>query len=131
VDEPIWIDRLTVDAVHFDQLQQHGGSPGMKDENALQSALARARNKWAYDADADLALLAAAYGYGLATNYGYSDANKRTVFIVMYIFLGVNGWEIEAPEVEVVGLMRDLANHRCTETELAAWLRAHLVPFEE
>ncbi|MEO8735026.1 MAG: type II toxin-antitoxin system death-on-curing family toxin, partial [Edaphobacter sp.] len=103
-DEPIWISRIAVDAIHFDQLRQHGGLPGLKDENALESALARPRNKRVYK-NADLALLAAAYGYGLATNHGYIDGNKRTAFSVMYTFLGVNGWEIEAPETEIVSLM--------------------------
>lgn len=130
-DEPIWITRITVDAIHFDQLQQHGGLPGLKDENALESALGRPRNKRVYNSDVDLALLAAAYGYGLATNHGYNDGNKRTAFAVMYTFLGVNGWEIEAPETEIVGLMLDVADHRCDETALATWLRLHLIPFAD
>lgn len=128
-DEPIWISRIAVDAIHFDQLRQHGGLPRLKDENALESALARPRNKRVYNADVDLALLAAAYGYGLATNRGYIDGNKRTAFSVMYTFLGVNGWETEAPETEIVSLMLDVADHRCDEVELATWLRLHLVPF--
>lgn len=36
-------------------------------------------------------------GYGLATNHGYSDGNKRIAIVAMYTFLGVNGWEISAP----------------------------------
>ncbi|NIP87774.1 MAG: type II toxin-antitoxin system death-on-curing family toxin, partial [Gammaproteobacteria bacterium] len=78
--------RRDCDAIHRDQLRQHGGVPGVRDENALESALARPRNKWAYDPDADLAALAAAYGYGLATNHGYNDGNKRIAFMAMYVF---------------------------------------------
>lgn len=130
MDEPIWVDRMMTDAMHFDQLQQHGGMPSIKDENALESALARARNKWAYEPDSDLATLAAAYGYGLATNHGYSDGNKRITFSVMYTFLGLNGIEILAEEVEVVQLMRDLASQLCDEATLVIWLRAHAAPFE-
>jgi death on curing protein len=131
VDEPVWIDRLMLDAIHFDQLQQYGGLPGIKGENAIESALGRPRNKWAYEPDADLALLAAAYGYCLATSHGYGDANKRTAFAVMYTFLGVNGWEIDAPEVEVVSLMQRVADRRCDEPDLASWLTAHLTPFTD
>jgi death-on-curing protein len=129
VDEPIWLDRMTVDAMHYDQLQQHGGRFGIKDENALESALARPRHKCSYEPESDLFALAAAYGYGLARNHGYIDGNKRIAFVTMYTFLGVNGWEIVAPEPQVVQLMRDVASGICEEDQLATWLRAHVEPF--
>ena len=129
--EPIWLDRVLVDAMHFDQLREHGGMPGIKDENALESALARARNRWVYEPQSDLATLAAAYGYGLATNHGYGDGNKRIAFIAMYTFLGLNGLELGAPEPEVVRLMIDVASNACDEPTLAVWLREHTAPFQE
>ncbi len=95
----------------------------MRDENALESALARPRNKWAYDPTVDLATMAAAYGYGLATNHPYTDGNKRIAFLAMYVFLGVNGRALDAPEPEVVDVMRAVADHRCSEAQLAAWVR--------
>src|SRR3972149_5756002 len=95
--EPVWVDRLVVDAVHAQQLREHGGLHGVRDENALESALARPRNKWAYDPESDLATLAAAHGYGLATNHPYRDGNKRIAFLTMVIFLGLNGRDLEAP----------------------------------
>ena len=124
--EPRWLERALVDAIYADQLQQHGGRPGVRDENALESALARPRNKWAYDPAVDIAALAAAYGYGLATNHPYTDGNKRIAFLAMYVFLGVNGQELDAPETEVVSLMRAVADHRCSEAQLAEWVRAHI-----
>lgn len=126
--EPVWVDRLVIDAVHLDQLREHGGSQGLRDENALESALARARNKWMYEPDSDPALLAAAYGYGLATNHPYQDGNKRIAFLAMVIFLGLNSWDLVAPEVEVVSTMLAVAAGRCTEPDLAEWLRKHMVP---
>jgi death-on-curing protein len=128
VAEAVWVERLVLDAVHLDQLREHGGLMGVRDENALESALARARQKWHYQPTSDLAALAAAYGFGLVTSHAYRDGNKRIGFLAMAIFLGLNGFEIEAPEAEVVTLMLALADHRCTETELADWVRAHLVP---
>lgn len=125
MEEPVWLRRRDTDAIHFDQLRQHGGSPGVRDENALESALARPRNRWSYQPDSDLAALAAAYGYGLAANHGYQDGNKRVAFMAMYVFLGLNGWEIDAPESEVVQLMLALAGGRLGEAQLAAWLRDH------
>ena len=117
-----------LDAAHVDQLREHGGLPGVRDENALESALARASQKWAYDKGADLALLAAAYGFGLASNHPYNDGNKRSAFLAMVIFLGLNGRDLDASEPEVVTIMLGLASGQLKESELAAWLRSHMVP---
>lgn len=123
VAEPRWLSRKLVDAIHLDQLRQHGGAAGVRDDHALESALARPRNRWAYRPDSDLATLAAAYGYGLAANHGYNDGNKRVAFMAMYVFLGLNGQELEAPETEVVEVMLALAAGDLGEAELADWLR--------
>jgi death on curing protein len=128
MDEPIWVDRLVVDAVHLDQLREHGGLQGIRDENVLESALARARNRWAYETEADPAMLAAAYGFGLATSHPYRDGNKRIAFLTMVLFLGLNGWDLEAPETEVISIMLAVADGRSSEPELAEWLRKYMIP---
>lgn len=119
-----------VDAIHADQLQQHGGLPGVNDEGLIESALARPRNRWAYadDDPPDLATLAAAHGFGLAKNHGFRDGNKRVAFMATYVFLGLNGQRIVAEEPAVVQLMRDVASGACPETELADWLRVRTEP---
>ena len=123
---PVWLDRLIVEAIHFDQIRLHGGMPGLRDENALESALARPRNREAYDSGSDLAALAAAYGYGLVTSHPFADGNKRVGFLAMYVFLGLNGLEIEAEEPDVVELMVAVAAGRLSEDEIATWLRRHV-----
>jgi death-on-curing protein len=125
--EPIWVDRLVLNAVHFDLLRTHGGLPGIRDENALESALARPRQKWHYGRTTDLATLAAAYGYGLAHNHPYRDGNKRTAFLAMAVFLGLNGNEFGATEAEVVTTMLQLAGGAMSEAALARWVRAHVI----
>jgi death-on-curing protein len=129
VDEPTWLDRLTVDAMHHDQLRRHGGLFGTRDENALESALARPRHRWGYEPGTDLCALAAAYGFGLANNHAYIDGYKRIALIAMYTFLGVHGLEIVAPEEEVVQVMLDVASHARDEAALAAWLRERVEPY--
>jgi len=119
-----------VAAIHFDQIQQHGGDRGVLDEGMIQSALARPKNKWAYKPDSDLAALAAAYGFALAKNHGFVDGNKRVAFLVMFVFLGLNHYEIEAPEEAVVAIMRDVATNMRDEQELAAWLRGRLIQIQ-
>lgn len=128
--EPHWLSRVVVDTIQHELLAQYGGVPGLRDDNLLESALARARTKWSYQPDADLAMLAAAFGFGLAKNHAYADANKRVAFMAMYTFLGIAGRELEAPEPEAVAVMRDVAAGEMSEAELAAWIRTHLTRFK-
>jgi death on curing protein len=123
--EPVWLGRIAVDAIHHDQIREHGGLPGLRDENALESALARPLQKWHYDREADLATLAAAYGFGLTKNHPYRDGNKRIGFLALATFLGLNGVGLEATDDEVIGEVLALADGRVTEAQLAGWVRAH------
>lgn len=125
--EPVWLSRLVIDSMQLDQIREHGGQAGIRDENLLESSLARPRNKLAYEPSAELAELAAAYGFGLARNHPYLDGNKRVAFVAMYVFLGLNGVEVEADEPEVVKVMLSVAGGDMTESELASWIRAHSV----
>ena len=83
VSEPTWLRRAWVDALHFQQLRRFGGRHGVRDEGAIEWALARARNRWEYTDAPDLPTLAAAYGYGLTRGHGYADGNKRAGFVAM------------------------------------------------
>ena len=126
--EPLWLRREWVDALHFQQLKRFGGLYGIRDEGAIESALARARNQWEYAEERDIAVLAAAYGFGLTRSHGYSDGNKRVGFVAMAVFLELNGQELDAPEPEVVRVMLGVASGDVPEPELAGWLRDHLLP---
>jgi death-on-curing protein len=123
VPEPRWVPRLVVEAIHFDQLREHGGLTGLRDEGALEAALARPRHKWVYRRKADLAALAAAYGYGLAHGHPFQDGNKRVAFLTMLVFLELNGRHFAAPEDEVVRTMTGVAAGTVSEAALAGWLR--------
>jgi death-on-curing protein len=123
--EPRWLDRVVVDAMHLDQIREHGGLAGLRDENALEAALSRPRQKWHYEPASDLPVLAAAYGYGLSRSHPYQDGNKRTAFLAMVVFLELNGWSFRAEEDEVVTEMVRLAAGGVSEAALASWLRDH------
>lgn len=129
--EPVWLQRSWVDALHFQQLQRFGGLQGVRDSGAIDSALARARNRWEYAETRELPLLAAAYGFGLARSHGYSDGNKRIAFVAMLVFLELNGWDLDAPEPEVVDVMRAVAAGDLNEAAFADWVRSHLSELEE
>ncbi|MFH1833643.1 MAG: type II toxin-antitoxin system death-on-curing family toxin [bacterium] len=124
--EPRWVDRLVVEAVQFDLVRAFGGMSGLRDESSLESALARPRQRFAYDPSTDLAALAAAYGYGLVRDHPFNDGNKRVAFVTMGVLLGLGGLEIDAPETEVVAVMLNLAAGELTEEHLADWIRPRL-----
>ncbi len=124
--EPRWVPRLVVDASHLDQLREHGGMPGIRDDGGLEAALARPRQKWNYQPDSDLATLAAAYAFGIAKAHPFSDGNKRTAFLTAAIFLGLNGRDLDATEAEVVQAMTALAAGSLTEPAMATWIRERL-----
>jgi death-on-curing protein len=123
--EPTWLGRVVVDAIHTDQLREHGGLPGIRDENVLESALARAEQKWHYSERVDLPTLAAAYAFGLVRNHPYRDGNKRIGFLAMVTFLGLNGHDFRAADAEVVAEFLALAEGTVSEEPLADWIRQH------
>src|SRR5690606_33572730 len=106
-------------------------SAGSAIRGLLDSALARPKHVWAYDADADPAKLAVEHGFGLAKNHAFRDGNRR-VALAATIAVGIlNGLEIEAPEPEVVNTMLRLADGRLSRSRFAEWIRRHMVPYEE
>jgi death-on-curing protein len=131
VKQPAWLTRTVVEAVHTDLIREHGGALGIRDESLLESALARPQQKWSDDEAADLAELAAAYGYGFARNHGFVDGNKRVALMAMYIFLALNGRELNAHEPETVNVMIDVSAGSRSEAQLGAWVRAHLTRYRQ
>lgn len=125
--EPIWLTRIVIDAIHTDQIREHGGAPGIRDENVLESALARPRQKWHYADTTDVPMLAAAYAFGLVKNHPYRDGNKRIGFLAMATFLALNGHELNATDAEVVAEIVALADGGVSEEALAAWIRQNVI----
>ena len=124
--EPIWINEIITKAIHADQILQHGGSQGIRDENLLSASLARLRHLFTYG-QPNLFELGAAYGYSLAKNHPFIDGNKRTAFMVMYTFLGLNNYLLEVSEPEVVTMMEQLASGAENQESLGNWLVANSV----
>ena len=128
--EPKWLSVTIARAIHSDQVREHGGSLGVRDEGLLESALERPRNRLHYGSDPGLCTLAAAYGFGIARNHPFIDGNKRVAFQAMYVFLGLNGLRITATEPQAVDAMLALARGDLTEEALADWLGGHTAPRE-
>lgn len=124
---PVWIEEAIVLAIHDAQLAEHGGAPGVRDEGALASALARPRMLAAYgEPPPDLAALAAAYAFGIARNHGFVDGNKRTSLVVAETFLRLNGKILAVSDLEIVTTWLALAEGTLDEAALGAWLRTRI-----
>ena len=123
--EPRWLGRLAVAEAHFRLLREHGGAHGLRDENALESALARPRHLWHYRPEARIAEFAAAYAHALARGHPFVDGNKRVALVVMVALLERNGVELTATNQQAMSAMLALASGDLAEGELAAWIDAH------
>lgn len=122
MSEPVWLTPELVAAFHDEQLREHGGQDGLRDRAMLESALDRPRNKWTYG-ETDLALLAAAYAYGLVRNHPFVDGNKRASLLAVYTFLGLNDVEFVADEAQAAVIFRDLAAGEVDDKGLSRWIR--------
>ena len=117
-----WLLDEVVIAIHDEQIAVHGGIPGIRDDGLLSSALTRPKQKANYG-DPSLFDLAAAYAYGIIRNHPFVDGNKRTGFLVAYVFLHINGWELRSSEVEAVTTVMDLAAGEMDEPGFSNWLK--------
>jgi death on curing protein len=127
VDQPRWISKKAVLAMHSLQLAEHGGSAGIRDETLLDSALAKPLNVFAYADQPDIFRLAASYAFGIARNHTFVDGNKRTALVVSLTFLERNGWDIVAPKENVYFTFLHLADGSLSEDELTTWFTKHAV----
>lgn len=73
--------------------------------------------------------LAAAYGFALSKNHPFVDSNKRTAFMAMYVFLGLNAYSFNVPEPEIVLVMESLASGEINENALQVWLAKYVKEF--
>jgi death-on-curing protein len=119
---PQWISRKALLLLHEESLAQFGGARGLRDEGLLESALARPQNAFAYKPGVTIAELAASYAFGLAKNHPFVDGNKRAAFLSIGLFLAINGYRLQADQVDAIQTMLALASGALKEEVLAAWI---------
>ncbi len=119
--------RQLILAIHDEQLAEHGGAIGIRDEGLLDSALARPLNRAGYG-DPDAAELGALYAIAIARNHPFLDGNKRTAFAALFMFLALNGMEFEPPEVDATVTMLRLAARDMPDDDFTVWVRNHTRP---
>ena len=115
----------TVLIFHRKQLERYGGSLGLRDQNALESALAAAQHRHVYEG-ADWAVCAATYAYHLSQAHAFLDGNKRIAWGVPLLFLEMNGIILTVPEAEAEALCLGIAassiSRADAEQSFAHWI---------
>jgi death-on-curing protein len=115
----------TVLKFHSRLIKRYGGSHGLRDQGALESALAAAQNRYFYE-EAGLAACAATYAYHLSQAHAFIDGNKRIAWAVAILFLEMNGIVLTVPEIEAEEICLCIAAGRITRDEVegrfAQWL---------
>ena len=112
-------------AIHDDQIDQFGGSPGLRDMGALESAIFRPQMGY-YDG---LIEEGAAMMESLAMNHPFVDGNKRVAFAATEVFLALNGHFIDCDNLEAYDYFMQLFDTNSFRfAELKSWVEEHVKP---
>ena len=115
-------------SLHSLLIAQSGGSTGLRDRGALESAVAQPEASFSgEELYPDLATKAAALGHSLIQNHPFVDGNKRVGHAAMEVFLLLNGQEIDASVDEQETIIIEVASGKISRIELSAWISKHIV----
>lgn len=113
--------------IHRDQIDRYGGTPEVRDEGLLKSALAMPMAQFggAY-LHSTPAEMAGAYLYHLACNHAFVDGNKRVAAVTARVFLMLNGCRFDPPPNDYEQLILDVASAKLTKEQVAAFIAHHI-----
>jgi death-on-curing protein len=110
-------------AIHTDQIERYGGSPGVRDQGLLEGALFRPQTGYY----SSLIEEAAALWESLSQNHPFVDGNKRTAFAITYTFLAINGVRLTASPSETEKFLLNLYSTGTFDfAHLSQWLRENV-----
>ena len=120
------ISKRQVLLLHQHLVDETGGSPGLRDEGLLESALnAPFQSFGDTSAYPSLQQKAARLCYGLVKNHPFIDGNKRIGAHVMLVFLALNGIELSYTQQELVNIILQVAAGEKSYEALLTWVLAH------
>ena len=109
-------------------MNQSGGSVGILDLGALESAVAQPRMTFnGEELYPTIVEKASALGYSLIQNHPFVDGNKRAGHAALESFLMFNGYEISASVDEQVEIVLGIASGKIDRDAFTAWVRSHIV----
>ncbi|MGB3267265.1 MAG: type II toxin-antitoxin system death-on-curing family toxin [Microcoleus sp.] len=114
--------------LHDDQISSFGGTPGVRDEGLLESALAQPQATFGGQLlHPTIAAQAAAYLYHIAMNHPFIDGNKRSAFAVADTFLRLNGCTLNLTDDRAYDLVLRVARGTVTKEELSTEFESCIV----
>ncbi|HET9836858.1 MAG TPA: type II toxin-antitoxin system death-on-curing family toxin [Candidatus Angelobacter sp.] len=125
MSEPVWIGKTALLLAYAEALRRTGGLAGLRDEGLLESALARPRNRYVYEAVTDIRQLAVSYAVGILRNHPFADGNKRAAFIAFSMFLDANGFHLTASPLDAGKTFLNAAAGKIDEEALLAWISSN------
>ena len=120
--EPTFLTTAQVVEIHDGLIELHGGSFGLRDAGALESAVATPMVTFGGEyLHSSIPAMAAAYLFHIAQNHAFIDGNKRSGAKTSIIFLRVNGWELTCSEDRLFDATLAVANGVLGKRELTAF----------
>jgi death-on-curing protein len=112
--------------IQADQIERYGGSPGTRDKDLLQSAMAMPESGFGeHYLHVDLFEMAAAYLFHLVKNHPFVDGNKRVGAMAAFTFLKLNGLTLTAGNMEFESVVLSVAQGKMGKAGIAEFLRKH------
>ena len=125
---PNFVSKSMVLSIHARQIERFGGTPGVRDEGLLESALAQPQATFGgYFLHRTISEQAAAYLYHIAMNHPFIDGNKRTAFAVTDTFLRLNGCALNLTDDRAYDLVMRVARGTMTKEELSTEFESCIV----
>jgi death-on-curing protein len=123
--EPRFLSINEVIEIHDHEIAVAGGSPGIRDLKALESALGAAQASFSGQYLMDIFQMAATYVHSIAMNHPFMDGNKRTALASGLVFLYINGYAvIESYDEELADKILDLVTRKISKSDFADHLRS-------
>ena len=133
--DPAFLSLLSLDEVleiHDQQIERYGGSAGIRDIAALESAIATPQVTFGGEfLHASIPAMAAAHLFHLCQNHPFIDGNKRAGANAAITFLVINGWEPTFEEEELVAVVLSVASEGLSKLRLIEAFEAHTKPVDE
>jgi death-on-curing protein len=117
--------------IHQDQLARYGGSRGIRDLDLLKSAIAMPAAT--YDGEflhPDVYQMAAAYLFHIVKNHPFIDGNKRVGAVAAFVFLSLNGYDLEAPENDLAEMVLAVARGEMSKDQVSVFIRKWTRPID-
>lgn len=130
--EPLWLTLDQAVEINRREVASTGEPHLLLNPSLLESALARAKNAWIYEAQEDIAILAVKLLAGIAWNHPFQQGNKRTASTAALTFLRLNGYQYPFTATKELGYwIEAVICKTVTEDELADYVADQLIIAED